>query len=98
MSSDLTNLFKGQSPPHASPITIPKLELNHHNFRPITKKNVGYIVCGLAFDDDGNVLMMQVRGKQTLGVFSAEDLVYPFDVGTDDCHLSMTGLHLQCVI
>ena len=62
MSSDLATLFKGQSPPKLAPLIIPKLELNHENFLPETKKNVGYIVCGLAFDDDGNVLMMQVGG------------------------------------
>lgn len=64
MFSDLATLFKGQSPPTLAPLIIPKLELNHENFLPETKKNVGYIVCGLAFDDDGNVLMMQ-EAKQS---------------------------------
>jgi len=67
MSSDLLTLFKGQSPPIPALITIPKLDLDHDNFCPITKRNVGYIVCGLAFDVDGNVLMMQEAKESCRG-------------------------------
>ena len=61
MSLELTQLFKGESPALLPLTNIPKLDLCHDDFRPITKRNVGYIVCGLAFDKDDNVLMMQVR-------------------------------------
>jgi len=64
MSSDLVRLFNGESPSHLAPVHIPKLDLGHEDFRPVTKRNVGYIVCGLAFDDDENVLMMQ-EAKQS---------------------------------
>lgn len=67
MSSDLKTLFAGQSAPLSLPINIPKLDLNHENFRPVTKKNVGYIVCGLAFNDDGDVLMMQEAKESCRG-------------------------------
>ena len=60
MSSDLTQLFHGEAPTLVDPVDIPKLDLGHDGFRPVTKRNVGYIVCGLAFDEDDNVLMMQV--------------------------------------
>lgn len=67
MSSDLVRLFNGESPSHLAPANIPKLDLGHEDFRPVTKRNVGYIVSGLAFDDDENVLMMQEAKKSCRG-------------------------------
>lgn len=67
MPSDLKALFRGESPPFSTPIVVPNLNLNHDNFRPVTKRNVGYIVCGLAFNDDGQVLMMQEAKESCRG-------------------------------
>ena len=61
MSQELTKLLKGESPALLPLTNIPKLDIRHDDFLPVTKRNVGYIVCGLAFDKDDNVLMMQVR-------------------------------------
>ena len=61
MSLELTKLLKGESPAVLPLTNIPKLDFCHDDFLPVTKRNIGYIVCGLAFDKDDNVLMMQVR-------------------------------------
>jgi len=67
MSSDLAKLFLGEAPTLVDSVVIPKLDLGHDGFRPVTKRNVGYIVCGLAFDEDHNVLLMQEAKKSCRG-------------------------------